>query len=327
MAFSSPKFIEYVAYESEDDYEGEDILHVTDETQMENGPAVAGHHHVSSIEINDVTADLPADHARGTRPETAETEHAASATRFSLTPINTVETANSARSGSLTSTESRGPVLDGKTHGHQGSRGSLHSETSAASTVDETDSKEKKKKGVFSGLFKKKSKREKSSEPEAAPKGVDVQTHSEVHLEKNTPGAQEVHIVDPERPSEPLALPMAVNEMRSSVLMQVDPVVAEMIDEPTHRGPIDEVEMMQSHRLRSPDLQSEHRDAEPDTFAWNDTNIASYLRADENRLRNTILLITQQAQVEKARTPSKYNTTRLTKFNDLTFQVDGMLKV
>jgi hypothetical protein len=165
-------------------------------------------------------------------------------------------------------------------NGSQGSISSVRSLLSDSSSKLESP-KDKKKKNVFGGLFKKKAKKDTQTDTlERTASGGSIQSNTPKLTEpaskvtkviseprllgslEQTGAAQHVSTSVTKKDTQPqsqravedtmaehklsndFALPAGVQEMRSSKLMSVDPVTAEFIEEPRHRGAVDEMEML-----------------------------------------------------------------------------------
>lgn len=308
VTFSSPTFIEYDVFESDD----ESVLSDTE------GAQPAGHtEQVSSSEPQIRTEEIhdlndSALHDPGSKSPAQAPDQARRTTK-------TLGDSAISRQISSESTETRGRPNETRVHGHKNSQGSFQSETgSSVTTVDDADAKDaKKKKGVFSGLFKRRSKREKVAEHSSgASTGDTAQVAQTANAGKDRISEE---MVQPSSKSPQtlysdtsrgLELPAAVKEMRSSVLMETDPLSVDMIEEPHHRGPVDEVEMLHTQRARTPLVHAETPDpaaALPvQTFVWTDLAIDSYLASDKNMHKNLIVMVRQQAKTERNRSPLRF---------------------
>lgn len=314
VAFGSPKVIEYDTYFSDSESES-DYLGLAGENDRHNQAAVS-EPLVQSIEVEDtVIEDSYAKNQFARENQDVR--------KYTLTPTPAAgsDTTLRTRQSSITIHDTKlSPSGAIKLHAQKDSQGSHYSEMSTISSVDEHETKDKKKKGVFSGLFKKRSKKEKHNTIES------VSTESVIHSSQPVqnsvdPTLGQLHVSSPN-----LELPMGVQEMRSSVLMNIDPVTAEMIEEPAHRGPVDEVEMMHAQRIsKSPAQVEPNSPMEP--LGWNDAAIACYLSADTPIHGNLILMVKQQAKLEIAKNRNKPADMKITAFDDLDTRLGSMMKV
>ncbi|ORY76023.1 hypothetical protein BCR37DRAFT_383576 [Protomyces lactucae-debilis] len=243
--------------------------------------------------------------------------------------------------------------------GSQGSIGSVKSILSDNSSKVESP-KDKKKKNVFGSLFKKKSRKEaltesteistlgaarygaKEFEPVDAPpnlvseapidKSSSKDTTANLHLpptqlQSQPPAAraaQEQAVVEDalaeHRVSRDIELPAGVQEMRSSKLMSIDPVKADFIDEPRHRGVVDEMEMLETRRSSSQLVQ--HLDP-----AITDAALASHVK-DDKFYKTFMLIIQDQARHQVAQQSMRHQPAIVTAaFEPLDRKISEILRV
>lgn len=320
VAFGSPKVIEYDAYESESESDSEYLVGEGKTGKatrgISTGPTVESHE-VGSLSVG----------SAGTRRSITPEEQDVRKYTLIATAAGSAASPSRTRRGSASSHDIKlSPSGSVRSHAQKDSQGSHQSDISNEISAEESGGKDKKKKGVFSGLFKKRSKRGKDSttdivtntrSPEKGPES----TIRSAPQSMNDRGAEDDNL------DSHLDLPPAVREMRSSMLMDIDPVTAEMIEEPNHRGPVDEVEMMHAQRAaNSASTQPESLD-QPELFVWTDSTIATYLSADPDMHRKLILLVQQQARLELTKNRNTNTVSPITAFDKLDTRIESMMKV
>ncbi|CCG81637.1 protein of unknown function [Taphrina deformans PYCC 5710] len=314
VAFSSPKFIEYEVFESEDDDNDNEDGAIQGARQSKEVEAVIARESV-----------LKSDQRLGDREYNQEQDREKTESTHPQDPdVVRVGTAG-ARTNDSSSAERHlrhgEASLQAGAHLHKDSHSSFQSEAgSSVTTADDGEVKEsKKKKGVFSGLFKKRSKREKSDpdsvsritsatsqeeRPAEESKDSGLNDHAS-HLTSETETHSSTIRTQPvDLDSGVLELPAAVKEMRSSVLMNTDPVTVDMVEEPHHRGPVDEVEMLLAHRNKTPvEIRDPEQQVVPktETFVWTDRAIEAYLKNEKDVHKQLIVIVAQQAKSERLR--------------------------
>lgn len=240
--------------------------------------------------------------------------------KYSLTPTSaSTDHAVRLRHGSVMSLDTKvSPAITIKSHSQKDSQGSHYSELSTVSSAEDQEAKDKKKKSMFGSLFKKRSKKEKHSNIDSVDTGE--------RLYGNMGTSATINPTATHRPDSALELPTAVKEMRSSVLMDIDPVAADMIEEPSHRGPVDEVEMKQVQRQAlSPAQLTDESPAKH--LVWTDTAIDSYLFSGTAIHQNLILTIQQQAKIEIMKHKKYATETTLPVYTQVNDMINAMKKV